>query len=392
MMSHPMINRAGVLVVTSDPQTAKSVNDVIGPNDDAASRGVYRTLDDLAVALERNRAAAVIVDIDPQPNQMLDELESIVNHNLGTRFIALSSQDRSDLMVQAMQAGVRHFLTKDKVKTDLLSVVQRLAPATGSRNGWHGSVITVLSAGGGSGATTFSINLANELHLLTTKPTLLVDMDCSYGAAAGYLGITAKYGIADLLASSDRIDAQLIRSTAVPHNEHLHVLASPATVDLDAPLSLAYEHLNRLLQKARETYAFTVNDAPRVSLDAAASLSNASLMTYILLQMNVENIRVARAMNAGLVKRGVPAELIMPLVSRFRGRREMISMDDAKRAIGSTQIGYLSNDYKGVLASNNFGKPLAENAPRSPLRYDIQNLAKTLQNASTAAKRAGALR
>jgi len=67
-------------------------------------------------------------------------------------------------------------------------------------------------------------------------------------------------------------------------------------------------------------------------------------------------------------------------------------MDDAKRAIGSTQIGYLSNDYKGVLASNNFGKPLAENAPRSPLRYDIQNLAKTLQNASTAAKRAGALR
>ena len=387
-----MINRAGVLLVTSDAQTAKSVSDVIGSNDDAPNRGVYRSLDDLAVSLERNKAAAVIVDIDPQPDQMLDDLETIVNRNLGTRFIAISTHDRSDLMVQAMQAGVRHFMTKDKIKTDLLPVVQRLAPATGSRNGWHGSVVTVLSAGGGCGATTCSINLANELHLLTTKPTLLVDMDCSYGAAAGYLGVTARYGIADILASSDRIDAQLIRSTAVPHNEHLHVLASPATVDLDAPMSLAYEHLNRLLQKARESYAFTVVDAPRVSLEAAAALSNASLMTYIVLQMNVENIRVARALNAGLVKRGVPAELIMPLVSRYRGRREMISMDDAKRAIGSTQIGYLNNDYKGVLASNNFGKPMAENAPRSALRLDLQNLAKTLQNASTAAKKAGALR
>lgn len=378
--------------MTSEAQTAKSVSDVIGTNEEAPNRGVYRSLDDLAVALERNRAAAVIVDIDPQPNQMLDDLEAIVNRNLGTRFVALSTHDRSDLMVQAMQAGVRHFMTKDKIKTDLLPVMQRLAPPTGSRNGWHGSVVTVLSAGGGCGATTFSINLANELHLLTTKPTLLVDMDCSYGAAAGYLGVTARYGIADILASSDRIDAQLIRSTAVPHDEHLHVLASPATVDLDAPLPLAYEHLNRLLQKARETYAFAVVDAPRVPLEAAAALSNASLMTFIVLQMNVENIRVARALNAGLVKRGVPAELIMPLVSRYRGRREMISMDDAKRAIGSTQIGYLSNDYKGVLASNNFGKPLAENAPRSPLRSDIQTMAKSLQSASLAAKKAGALR
>lgn len=387
-----MINRAGVLLVSSDPQTLKSVADVIGPDEESPGRGVYRSLDDLAVALERNRAAAVIVDIDPQPAKMLDDLESIVNQNLGTRFIALSTHDRSDLMLQAMQAGVRHFLIKDKIKSDLLPVVQRLAPATGSRNGWHGSVVTVLSAGGGCGATTFSINLANELHLLTTKPTLLIDMDCSYGAAAGYMGVTAKYGIADLLASSDRIDAQLIRSTAVPHNEHLHVLASPATVDLDHPLPLAYDHLGRLLHKARETYAFTVIDAPRVPLDAAASLSNASLMTYILLQMNVENIRVARSLNAGLVKRGTPAETIMPLVSRYRGRREMISMDDAKRAIGAMQIGSLSNDYKGVLASNNFGKPLAENAPRSVLRHDIQTLAKTLQQASTAAKRAGALR
>ena len=385
-----MTSPAGVLIVTQEPQTAKAVADVISTSGDGAARTICRDLDDLLVVLERNRAPAVVVDIDPQPVRMLNELESIINRHAGTRFIVLSSEQRSDLMLQAMQAGVRHFMAKDKIKSDLLPALVRLTPTTTSRNGWHGSIVTVLSAGGGCGATTFAINLANELHLLVNSPTLLIDMDCHYGAASGYLGITAQYGVADVLADGDRIDAQLIRSTALSHNEHLHVLASPATVDLESPATPAYEHLGRALQKVRETYSFTVVDAPRASTELATKLATASVMTYIVLEMTVEHIRVARSMYAALASRGVQQDHILPLISRYRGRREMISMDDAQRAIGCARIGHLSNDYKGVLASINFGKLLADSSPRSGLRADIQVLARSLRSSAVGAVHAGA--
>ena len=381
---------ADILLVTQDAEVARTVADAINVHAKSTARGVCRNLDDLVITLDRALVPAVLVDIDPQPAQMLNDLEPIISRHPGTRFIAVASS-QGDLLMPAMQAGVRHFLLKDRITADLISVLQRLIPANaGTRNGHHtsGAVVTVQSAGGGCGATTLAINLANELHLLSNQPTLLIDMDVSYGAAAGYLGISAQYGIADVLRDGDRIDTHLVRSTAVVHSDDLHVLVSPATVDMENPSPLQFEHLGRALQKARETYAFTVIDAPRIPLPVSMLLASASALTCLVLEMNVEHIRVARSMYAALAGRGLAQERILPLVSRYRGRREMITMEDAQRAIGCTRIGQLSNDYKAVLSSINYGKPLAVNAPKSALRMDVLGLARQVYQQSKPAKSA----
>jgi pilus assembly protein CpaE len=245
----------------------------------------------------------------------------------------------------------------------------------------------VLSCGGGCGATTLAVNLAAELRLAATESTLLVDMDCWYGGAAGYLGVTASYGLAEVLADGDRLDSHLIQTTAVACGEYFHMLVSPATVNIDNPAPLQHEHLARALQACRKTYQYTVIDAPRVSMDVAARLSRASSMTYLMLELNVEDIRVARAIYSAMTNRGIAPERILPLASRFRGRREMITLAEAQRAIGSTQLGHLSNDYQSVLSSINYGKPLAANSPRSILRQDIQSLAQGVRASISRAKR-----
>lgn len=352
-----------------------------------SSAGVFRSLDDLLVAMDRSHAPAVVVDIDPKPSQMLSELDPIIMRHSGTRFIVLASQQRDDLMLQAMQAGARHFLLKDNITNDLLGVLQRLVPNTGTRNGTQGSIIAVLSCGGGCGATTLAVNLAAELHLAASESTLLIDMDACYGGAAGYVGVTASYGLADVLTDGDRIDSHLIQTTAVTYGDYFQMLVSPATVNIDSPATLPLEHLGRMLQMCRKSYMYTVVDAPRVSMEVAARLARASAMTYLMLELNVEDIRVARATYSALASRGIPPERILPLASRFRGRREMISLAEAQRAIGSTQLGHLSNDYQSVLSSINYGKPLAANSPRSVLRQDIQNLAQGIRASISRAKR-----
>lgn len=384
----------GVLVVTQETQTAQAVARVISSNEQVVSRGVCNNLDDLLMTLDRAYAPAVLVDIDPKPAQMLSELDHVISRFNGTRFIVISSEQRTDLMMQAMQVGVRHFLLKSNIANELNGVLQRLLPNTGTRNGHgaHGSIVTILSSGGGCGATTLAVNLANELHLLTNDPTLLIDMDCCRGGAAGYLGVTAQYGLADVLSDGDRIDSNLIKSTAVQHaggaGDHFHLLASPATVDMEGPLTPQWEHLSRALQKGKDAYSFAVVDAPQATMDVAALLGRASVITYLMLELDVEDIRVARAMYTGLVSRGVPQDRILPLANRYRGRREMITLAEAQRAIGCTQMGHLSNDYKAVLSAVNYGKPLAENSPRSELRLDIQTLAKGIYEAVSRQKKA----
>lgn len=410
-----MMNRGfDVLTVTQEPLTASAVSEALRPaNGQIAAHEVCRTVADLDLALHRasrrnSPPCAVIVDIDPSPAQILADLAPIIDRNINARFLAVSDDQRSDFVLQAMQAGVRHYLLKDRLKCDLPSILSRLTPPSPvPTQTAHGSIVTVLSAGGGCGATTFAINLAYELNLLLrddlsrvgeidsgARRTLVVDLDCHYGSAMGYLGLTANYCVGDVLAAGDRMDSQLLRSAAVPCGEELHVLASPATVNLEWPAVLEHRHLAQLLNNAREVYGWTVVEAPRVTFEVAGMLAAASEMTYLVFEMNVEDIRVAKALYGSLLARGVAAERVMPLVNRWQKRwirREMISLDQARRAIGCSTLETLSNDYKAVLSNVNLGKPLSATAPRSALRLDIQKLASALQSKARGNERHGPL-
>src|SRR5262249_16648202 len=181
----------------------------------------------------------------------------------GPRFVVIAGERRRDLLIRAMQAGVRHFLVKGQVARELLPTLQRITAVPAARLNAHGSVVTVLGAGGGCGATTFAINLAHELGRSAGEPSLVIDLDTRYGAVASCLGVECQFGIADVLHDGERIDSNLLRSTAHTHGPHLHVLVSPVSVSFDSPKPVQTEHLARALVRCREAYANTIIDAPR---------------------------------------------------------------------------------------------------------------------------------
>ena len=94
---------------------------------------------------------------------------------------------------------------------DLPQVLSRLTPANVPMTPGEGTVITVMSASGGCGSTTLAFNLANEIAVSGGQPLLLIDMDWYYGAAAPYLGIEGRYGVAAVLTHEGHIDAHLVQ-------------------------------------------------------------------------------------------------------------------------------------------------------------------------------------
>jgi pilus assembly protein CpaE len=245
----------------------------------------------------------------------------------------------------------------------------------------RGVAVTVLSASGGCGATTLAINLADALHQAGASSALLVDMDNVYGAVSQYLGLKTPYGLADVLDHSDVIDSQLVRSSLHSHTEHLRVLASPAGASFAAPAPLQYDRLDRALEVFKQVSPYTVIDAPRVSMDVAATLAKRSKITLIALQLNVKDVRMVQAMLVALRERGVAAEHILPLANRSQAKNAMVSMEDAQRVLG-IPVGRLSNDYRAAIQAMNYGQLLREAAPRSDLTRDIAELARKIYKAT----------
>jgi pilus assembly protein CpaE len=307
----------------------------------------------------------------------------------------VTADERVDGTVsEAMQAGARQCLAKDDLSTELVRTLRQLLPNGQGKTeaAAGGAAVTVLSAAGGTGATTIAVNLASELRGLTAEAAagataspdvLLVDLDHQYGAIASYLGLSGQYGLADVLAHHETIDPQLVRSTAVNHCEHLDVLLSPATVDFAKPDPIHDQRLETAIEACKRAYSWTVIDAPRASMDVAATLARASNATLIVMQLAVKDIRCARTMLAALADRGIAPDSLLPVANRFERRGLSVSLEEAERAMGGRTLKRISNDYRSAIEGINFGVPLNQSARRSLLRRDLRDLATELHRVHT---------
>jgi len=369
-------SRNEVLLMTREENTERAVDMALESTPQVSRHlGVCPGVRELAQRLENRQAAVALIDADPQPLTMLTAIEPLVRKYPQTRFVVLSRNPNGELLEEAMQIGARRCVHKDSLVADLPPVLRRLVQDIGVGAGESGSIITVLSASGGCGCTTVTINLADELQQATGKRALLIDMDRFYGAMATYLGVQGGYGIVDVLAQRGTIDAQLVTSTALQTQNGLHVLLSPATVNFSDPMPMPYDQLDTALAACREAFGYTVIDAPRMPMDVAASLAQQSVLTLVVFELAVIDIRCARAMLGALIDLRVPRERILFVVNRFRKRGSVITYEEARKALEGMPIHRLGNDFEGALRAINLGQTLSQAAPRSELRRDLKELA-----------------
>ena len=369
-----------ILLVTSESDTKNDVDAVLSAKEHFVPVGVCRDVASLVNRLEGIDAPIVLIDIDSQPMQMLEDLAPIVNKFVHARFVVISSERGSDLVLKAMQVGVRHIQIKKTITSELGTVLEGLIETTQSQAGQHGHrvAITVLSASGGCGCTTLAVNLANELRLNNSERVLLVDLDYNYGSIATYLDLHGKFGVADVLNHEAGIDTQLINTTVVSFSENLDVLMSPVSANSLGVNPPEPEKLGALLASCKQSYAFTVFDAPRISIDAAATLAGDSGLILIVLHLLVPDVRVTKMLLSALIRSGISEDRIMAIINRYRKRGNMVDLEGAEKALHGISLFRLSNDYTSVIRALNYGTPLADTAPKSAIRRDLIQLASQL--------------
>ena len=283
--------------------------------------------------------------------------------------LVVSSSTDGNLILQALRAGAKEFLTQPLQIEDLLAALGRIGERRFGRgdNRPRGSqVIAVAGAIGGVGTTSLAINLGCLLAQDPQNSVALVDLDLCLGDADVFLDTIPDYTLVDVAQNVTRLDFALLKRSLTKHSSGLYLLPRP--VQLEDISLITPDDLQRVIGLLKATFTHLVLDLSKgytaLDLIALESASQILLMTQLDLPClrNVVRLMMSLGNMNGL------ADKVKIIVNRVGLDSGQITLKKAEETIGKKIFWQLPNDYRTMIEARNNGVPLMESAPRRPSR------------------------
>jgi pilus assembly protein CpaE len=385
-------------LISSDPRFRTELKDLLAgtePRVGVVAEITERFVDfreDLVRHLRQAKPDLLLVDLEQEPELGVKFIQFVADSQPGHRFIAFGGEIPAELLLAAMRAGVADYLNKP-VQPDLLrGALGRIGQSMGSRAKQveeerpDGQIFAFFSPKGGSGSTTVATNLAVVLRQLTSKKTLLVDLDLELGETALMLGMRPRFNFVDLVQNFHRMDADLLASFIERHDSGVDLLSAPYHPEKAEMVS--GDLIRRILLFLRQHYDYVV-------VDTSKSFSQATLATFEQADQ-VFLVTTADLPSLRNIQRGLPMmrrvlgrseDQLRLVINRF-DPKDQISVKDIERSLGLKVYWKLSNDYEAVLGSLNTGKPIVMNGTSSYSK-DLKSLGVTLAGTGGQTERRG---
>jgi pilus assembly protein CpaE len=212
---------ARIVLAVDSEHLAQDVIDFLDRTGRATVVDAVRDPAAVAAVVEREKPDAVIGSPSLVPAGSLN----------GSAFLAVAAEESIRALRQAVDAGARGFFVWPAERAELLAAAARTAHATIEGGGARGSVIAVLGARGGAGATFLATHLAAAIAR-RGKETIVVDGDASFGDLTWALGVpegAAVRTLADLDPVRDEISREHLQNVLWDHPGGMRVLLAPPT-------------------------------------------------------------------------------------------------------------------------------------------------------------------
>lgn len=303
----------------------------------------------------------VFLDLESNPQIGLRFARFLVDADLGDVLVGSAPPLSSELLMEAMRAGISEFLPKPleaaSVEKSLEQVWRRTGRMTGSpREGTTGEVVIFFSAKGGSGCTTLCANVGVELHRLSRKKTLLLDLDLELGEMALQMGVEPKFSVVDLVRNFHRVDSDLLASYIEHHDSGVDILSAPyQPADFEA---VSGELVGKILGFLRRQYGYVVVDAPKHL--SPITLAGLKAADHVLLVTTPDLPSIRNLTRCLPLLEDVGAskgrDWLRIVVNRHESRG-LVSLDQVEETLGRSVFGTVRNDYETVMEAINTGRP-----------------------------------
>lgn len=212
------------------------------------------------------------------------------------------------------------------------------------------TVVSVLSAKGGSGASLIATNLA--VVLAGRQSTLLVDLHPGLGYDDVLLDLNGERSWADLLPVADELRPQHVALATASHPSGLKVLCAPA----DSIPQIDDAHVRALLCGLAEDFAWLILDPPAWPSPVSRTVVEMSDALLLITTADPGSLRAARRLYQSMPKE---TQSKTGLVVNQIGGRHPADPSSVADSIGATLLAALPPDPRGVGYQVNFGQVCA---------------------------------
>lgn len=320
-----------------------------------------------------------IVSLDHDADQALSVVTKVTAKSPDCSIVVVSASTDGNLILRAMRAGAKEFITRPIRFEDLVSALDRIThQRSGRGEGTSRScnVVAVAGATGGVGSTSLAVNLGAILAQRAESSVVLVDLDLCLGDADVLLDTIPDYTIVDVAQNVTRLDFTLLKRSLTRHSSGLFLLPRPLQME-DASL-ITPDDLQRVIGLLKASFSHMVIDLSksysRLDMIAMSMANHVLLVTQLDLPCLRNVVRLMMSFNEveGL------ADKVKIVVNRLGLDSGQISIRKAQDTIGREIFWKLPNDYLTMVEARNNGIPLVEQSPKAKITASIVQLADML--------------
>ncbi|MEJ2151687.1 MAG: AAA family ATPase [Gemmatimonadota bacterium] len=320
----------------------------------------------------------VFIDLEDDPILGCKLAQFLVETNPGLRLVAAGTDGSPEFLMTVMQAGISEYLPKPVTEDTLEAAIGRVSRKLGAKvtqgagpaRREPGKLLAFFGTKGGSGSTTVATNLAIQVHRMTGKRTVLVDLDLELGEIALYLGVEPRFNFVDLAKNFHRMDAGLLASFIECHDSGVHLLSAP--YHPERAESVTADHAKQIIQFLKQHYEYVFVDVSNSFSTRTLAAFEKADEVYLIATADLPSLRNIQRCQHLIGRLSNTGELRL-VVNRYHPDCD-ITLEDVEKSIGMEIYWALPNDYQSVIYAINTGQPVILD-DASPYTHELEALA-----------------
>ena len=318
----------------------------------------------------------IIVESRLSRFDLLAELDRLAeSSDAGTKVVIIGQTNDVVLYRELLKRGVSEYLIAPVLPLQVMEGISNLYNDPESDPVGH--VYTFIGSKGGVGSSTVCHNVAWTLSEVLTSNVIIADLDLAFGTTGLDFNQDPVQGIAEALASPERLDEVLLDRLLTKCSEHLSIFAAPVILDRDYDLSA--DACDMVLDVARQNVPYVAVDLPHLWTSWSKRVLLQSDEVVITVAPDLANLRNAKNV-IDLLKASRKNDTAPHLVinSVNMPKRPEISVKEFEQALGLKAVAAIDFDSETFGQAANNGQMIEELNAKSKAAQSFRDIAMAL--------------
>jgi pilus assembly protein CpaE len=320
----------------------------------------------------------IIIESSLPRDHILAELDRLAeNCDPGTKVLVVGHANDVMLYRELLKRGVSEYLVEPIAPMHLMEAISNLYNNPDTEPVGH--VYAFVGAKGGVGSSTVCHNASWALSEILKADVVIADFDLAFGTTGLDFNQDPMQGIADALASPDRLDEVLLDRLLTKCSEHLSIFAAPVLLDRDYDLSV--EACDQIIDVARQNVPYVTVDLPHTWTAWAKSILLQADEVVITAAPDLANLRNAKNIVDMLQqsrRNDSKPRLVMNTVNT--PKRPEISIKEFESAIGLKAVSIIDFDSETFGQAANNGQMIEELSAKARSAAAFREIAMSISN------------